>query len=228
MDGTLLPMDQDIFVKDYFTRLARHLAPHGYESHRFTEVMWKGVFAMANNDGSKTNEAAFWEAFSTVYGADKVATDLPLFEEFYETEFQRVQEVCSKDPRAAQIVRGLKQRGVRVALTTNPLFPSIATKSRIRWAGLSPTDFELITTYENCSSCKPNLHYYNDILHRLNLRAEDCIMVGNDVGDDMVARDLGMRVFLLTDCLINKDERDIRVYPHGDFTALAAYLDTLD
>ena len=29
LDGTLLPMDQDAFIKDYFGRLARHLAPHG-------------------------------------------------------------------------------------------------------------------------------------------------------------------------------------------------------
>ena len=30
LDGTLLPMDQDIFVKDYFGRLAKKLAPIGY------------------------------------------------------------------------------------------------------------------------------------------------------------------------------------------------------
>ena len=34
-------------------------------------------------------------------------------------------------------------------------------------------------------------------------------MVGNDVGDDMVAGELGMKVFLLADCLINKTNKDI-------------------
>ena len=31
LDGTLLPMDQDAFTKDYFKRLAGKLAPLGYE-----------------------------------------------------------------------------------------------------------------------------------------------------------------------------------------------------
>lgn len=29
LDGTLLPMDQDIFVKEYFGRLSAKLAPQG-------------------------------------------------------------------------------------------------------------------------------------------------------------------------------------------------------
>ena len=31
-------------------------------------------------------------------------------------------------------------------------------------------------------------------------------MVGNDVTEDMVAEETGMQVFLLTDCLINKEK----------------------
>ena len=34
-----------------------------------------------------------------------------------------------------------------------------------------------------------------------------------------------MKVFLLTDCIINKQEKDISVYPHGNFDALSQYLD---
>ncbi len=52
-------------------------------------------------------------------------------------------------------------------------------------------------------------------------------MVGNDVTDDMAAAELGMQVFLLTDCLINKEERSLTPYPSGDFSALLAYTDQL-
>ena len=31
LDGTLLPMDQDVFVKDYFSRIATKVAPAGYD-----------------------------------------------------------------------------------------------------------------------------------------------------------------------------------------------------
>ena len=65
------------------------------------------------------------------------------------------------------------------------------------------------------------------ILQELDLRAEECVMVGNDVQEDMIARTLGMKVFLLTDCLINKAGEDISQYPHGSFTQLDAYLKEL-
>lgn len=48
-------------------------------------------------------------------------------------------------------------------LATNPIFPKVATESRIRWAGLQPEDFELYTTYEKTCHCKPNPAYYTDI-----------------------------------------------------------------
>lgn len=39
LDGTLLPMDQDVFIKDYFGRLARKLAPYGYEPKKLIEAV---------------------------------------------------------------------------------------------------------------------------------------------------------------------------------------------
>ena len=49
-------------------------------------------------------------------------------------------------------------------------------------------------------------------------------MVGNDVGEDMIAADLGMKVFLLKDCLINKSNTDISIYPNGSFSDLREYV----
>ena len=43
-------------------------------------------------------------------------------------------------------------------------------------------------------------------------------------GQYVAAEKLGMRVFLLTDCLINKDGRDISCYPQGGFSELMAYI----
>lgn len=115
--------------------------------------------------------------------------------------------------------------GLKAALATNPIFPAIATRERIRWAGLTESDFELITTYENIGVCKPNPDYFKEVAERIGVAPEECLMVGNDVGDDMPAEKLGMRVFLLTDCLINKDGEDIEKYPHGDFDALFKYIE---
>lgn len=227
LDGTLLPMDQDQFLKAYMGGLAAKMAPYGYDPKLLIPSIWKGTEAMVRNDGSHSNEDVFWEAFSALYGRDTRA-DEPIFREFYEVEFQQVRHSCGFDPRANAIIDLLKSKGLRVVLATNPLFPAIATRSRACWAGLDPEDFALITTYENSRFCKPNPDYYRDILDTLQVRPEECVMVGNDVGEDMIAQKLGMQVFLLTDCLINKHNTDISRYPHGGFDALLEWVGGLD
>ena len=223
LDGTLLPMDQDEFVKGYFRLLAKKLAPYGYEPDKLVKAVWHGTGAMIQNDGSCTNEVVFWNDFTNIFGEQARAHE-PVFAEYYEKDFQQVKNSCGYTPKAAEIVRSLKAAGVRVALATNPVFPAIATESRICWAGLEPEEFELYTTYENIGFCKPNLDYYREILCRMELDAADCLMVGNDVDEDMVAGKLGMEVFLLTDHLINKSGTDINAFPHGSFDDLRARL----
>lgn len=226
LDGTLLPMDQDKFVKSYLGRMAKKMAPHGYEADTLVKSIWKGTGAMVMNDGSVTNAEAFWNVFSKLMGRD-ARVDEPLFEEYYQNEFQGVKDDCSFDPRANQAIQEIKALGYHVALATNPLFPTIATYSRAKWAGLNPEDFDLITTYETSRHCKPNPEYYRDVLGTLNLKAEECVMVGNDVGEDMIAEKLGMKVFLLTDCIINKENKDISCYPHGSFPELMDFIRAL-
>lgn len=223
LDGTLLPMDQDLFIKTYLSRMAKKMAPHGYDPDLLVSGIWKGSAAMIRNDGSMTNEDVFWSTFNAVAGRNCRA-DEQLFIDFYSNEFQDVKTVCGFEPKSAQVIAELRARGIRVALATNPLFPAIATHSRIRWAGLDPEDFELITTYENSSHSKPNPDYFREILAKLDVTAENCLMVGNDVDDDMAAAEIGMDVFLLTDSLINHHNKNIEIYPHGGIDQLIAYV----
>lgn len=225
LDGTLLPMDQDVFTKAYFKRLAAKLLPYGYEAEKLTEAIWTSTSDMVTNNGNCTNEEAFWRRFRKIFG-DGVLTDKPIFDEYYRKEFQEVASSCGFNPEASGTVASLKNKGYRIALATNPIFPSVATESRIRWAGLKPSDFELYTTYENTGYCKPNPRYYSDILDRLCCKADKCLMVGNDVAEDMVAAaSVGIPVFLLNDCLINKKNSDISIYPSGSFAQLMDFIE---
>lgn len=223
LDGTLLPMDQELFIKAYLGGLAKYMAPHGYDPDSIVKSIWAGTRAMIANDGSRTNEEVFWDTFCAICKPD-AREDEPLFQRFYETDFQSVQHVCGFEPRAAQTIREIRAMGYRTILATNPLFPPIATHSRIRWAGLQTDDFEWITTYNNSGSCKPNLQYYREILQKRGLNAEECLMVGNDADEDMIAAGLGMKVFLLTPCLINKSGVDISGFPQGSFGELMDFI----
>ena len=226
LDGTLLPMDQDKFTEAYFKMLTKKLLPHGYEPKKLIDSIWVGTAAMVRNAGQQTNEEAFWKKFMELNG-DQVLADKPLFEEFYQKDFQQVKDFCGYNPKAAQIVAALKQRGFRLALATNPIFPAAATESRIGWAGVVPEDFEWYTTYENSSYCKPNPDYYRALLAKLKVQPEECLMVGNDASEDAAALKVGMSFFLLTDCLINKENKDISEYPQGDFDKLLEFVNEL-
>jgi len=223
LDGTLLPMDQDYFISSYMKMLAAKLAPHGYEPGEMINSIWSGCHDMFSNDGSVKNEVRFWERMEKIYG-ERTAALYPLLDEFYSVDFKQASRFCGHTPKSAELLAKLKAAGYRLVLATNPVFPAVAVEARIEWAGVMKEDFELITTYENVSHCKPNPDYYREILSLLLLDPTECLMVGNDVEDDMVAESVGMKVFLLTDCLINKKNADITAYPQGGFEELAAFI----
>ena len=71
----------------------------------------------------------------------------------------------------------------------------------------------------------PNPANYRDILAQLGKRPQNCLMVGNDVSEDMIpARAVGMQVFLLEDCLINKSGEALEQFPRGGFAELKDFL----
>ena len=145
LDGTLLPMDQNVFVKAYFGGIAKRLAVHGYDPNTLIDGIWKGTGAMIKNDGVKSNEEVFWDTFARIFG-EQSREDEPKFNQFYVEDFDKVQASCGFDPKAAPTVKALKARGFRLALATNPIFPSIATQKRMCWAGLDKDDFELFSS----------------------------------------------------------------------------------
>lgn len=226
LDGTLLPLDQDLFMKYYFGGLAGKLVPLGYDKDTLVPNVWAGTKAMVLNDGTKTNEEAFWDTFCGLAGKD-CRIDMPVFDSFYRHEFSAAKNACQPTPAAKELIDFIKEKDKRLILATNPLFPFVATENRTHWAGLSTDDFELITTYENCHYCKPNPKYYVEIMEKTGLKPEECLMVGNNAEEDMIAETLGMKVFLLTDCLINEKNADISNYPQGGFKELKEFLAAL-
>ena len=226
LDGTLLPMDQEKFTKAYFKGLSKKLMPHGYDPEKLISAIWAGTASMIKNDGSISNEDAFWKTFETIF-PEKGKTDEPIFEHFYRNEFDAVRDACGSTENAQKLVSLLKEKGLTLILASNPIFPMIAQTKRMAWAGVNPEDFSYITSYENSSFCKPNPAYYEEIIRKNNLNPADCLMIGNDAIEDTAALKTGMNVFLLTDCLLNKDGRDISGYTHGTYEDLFEYLNHL-
>ena len=228
LDGTLLPMDQNEFLKGYFGLLTKKMVANGYDAQTFMRALLTGTDAMVANDGSTTNEAVFWREFGKFY-AEGGLPCTALFDEFYQTEFPKTAAFCHYDPRPRRIVDLVKEKGLVPVLATAPAFPAVATETRMGYVGLTPDDFSLYTTYENSTYCKPSVGYYREVLAKIGYAPEECLMVGNDVTDDMMpASEVGMKVFLLTDYLINKIGADVSAYPHGGYDELIAFIQEIE
>ncbi|GIV81169.1 MAG: hypothetical protein KatS3mg051_0523 [Anaerolineae bacterium] len=84
------------------------------------------------------------------------------------------------------------------SIATNPLFPYVAVRHRLAWAGV-PVDqvpLTLVTTLDNMHFAKPHPAYYEEILARLGLEAREAIMVGDDWEHDILpARAAGLNAF---------------------------------
>ncbi len=227
LDGTLLPMDQNKFLKGYFGLLTEKMVKNGYDAATFMKALLSGTDAMVANDGSMTNEALFWRVFGRFY-AEGTLPPISLFDEFYREDFPKTKAFCGYDARPRGIVDTVKEKGLLCVLATAPAFPAVATETRMGYVGLSPDDFALYTTYENCTYCKPSEGYYREVLAKIGCAPEECLMVGNDVTDDMVpATAVGMQTFLLTDYLINKNGADINAYRHGNYDDLLCFIQSL-
>lgn len=228
LDGTLLPMVQDEFVKFYMPLLAKSYMNAGVslDPKKFIGAVWAGYEAMVKNDGSRTNREAFWSYIEPelpipTEESEKIALD------FYADEFNQAICTTKPNPVSNQIVKRAKERGFETYLATNPVFPRCATMNRIRWAGLDAEDFKVITTYETCTYCKPNPEYFRGILEEFSLEPSECLMVGNDVAEDLSIRSLGVKTYLVTDTMENKKNLTIDTEYMGTLDELLKFIETI-
>ena len=68
LDGTLLPMDQEVFTKTYFHDICKKMISYGYEPESLSKGIWAGTAAMVCNNGEDTNENVFWQKFKEIFG----------------------------------------------------------------------------------------------------------------------------------------------------------------
>lgn len=199
LDDTLLENDIQPFVQRYFTLLATTLAD-STPKELFLRAMQLAVQAMLTKQlPAGTLQNTFDEVFYPALGVSKV--DLAgKIEEFYRTEYPRLQPLTRQKPDAIQLVKDVIGRGWQVVVATNPLFPRTAIEQRLEWAGMPVNQFPfaLVTTYENSHFCKPNPAYYAEILALLRWPQIPAVMIGNSLQDDILpAEQLGMPTYWL-------------------------------
>jgi FMN phosphatase YigB (HAD superfamily) len=203
LDGTLLPFDHEAFFAGYFKSLLPHIA-HLVDKDKIVDQIWAATMeTVQNEDPNLTNMEVFKQSFLSKTGLREEEI-WPIFDKYYEESFSELRILTEPTPISKEICRTLHDKGYRLVLATNPIFPEAAIRHRMRWAGIDDIPFALVTTMEKMHYCKPNPKYFIEILDIIDETPNHCMMIGNDVQEDGVAGKLGMQTFLVRDMVIDR------------------------
>jgi FMN phosphatase YigB (HAD superfamily) len=74
------------------------------------------------------------------------------------------------------------------------------------------------------STCKPNPEYFLDLASRLDVEPSACLMVGNDVQQDLPASEAGMGTFLVEGQVIDRGSSQFEPDARGSLEDLGRFL----
>jgi len=197
LDGTLLELSMTQFLEQYLTGMAQELKDH-LDPDRLPGWVQAAVRAvLLDTRPDISNEEVFWEAFRELSGADRNVI-MAAVDSFHRRHLPALRHLAEPAPGARRAVDAARRYSRRLVLATQPLYPAAAIGERVRWAGLAPAEFHLITSMENMWACKPWVQYYQAILDLVGAGdPRRVLMVGNDPILDMAAGSLGIHTFLL-------------------------------
>lgn len=222
LDGTLLPIDIEQFMNLYFYEMYKNFEDILDRETLVNHVM-KATAIMVKDTSLRTNEEVFMDAYEMLIGSD-ISDHKARWDKFYAGSYKNVQASSKTSAEMIEAVSLLKVKGYQLVLVTNPLFPEYAITQRIGWAGLSVDDFDYVTSFEKNSACKPQLRIYEEVMSHMSLKAEACMMVGNDVQEDMIAGRLGMATYLVTEHILHRTEEPIVADYQGNYSDFLAFV----
>jgi FMN phosphatase YigB (HAD superfamily) len=197
LDNTLILFDEARFYQGYFQKIEK-LFTDIMPADKFVEQLIGATRALVQNKGEMTNAEYFMTAFAQDY-KDRRKELWNRFLHFYETEYDNLEANFKLPDHLYETMDKIVQTGLKMVLASNPIFPFDVQMKRLAWAKLDHLPFDLVTHIENMSFCKPRIEYYLEISQKINEPPENCMMVGNDPVNDLIAAHTGMKTYLVDD-----------------------------
>lgn len=206
LDDTLLGNPMSRFLPAYFAALEQRLS-HFMVGRDLRQMMHASVQVLqANQNPQVSNIEAFMADFVRRVGvpAEDIQQALLLF---YKEDYPHLRQYTARRPEAREVVQYLLNKGLKVVIATNPLFPATAIEQRLAWAGIDHLAYTLVTTMENSHFSKPNPRYYQEILAKVDSLPEFTWMVGDDPKNDIIpAHQLGLKTWWVADAAQNNPQ----------------------
>ena len=225
LDGTLLPIDMEDFEKIYYRSITNKFIDI-ISPEKLLYIMGESLKSMIANTEMISNEDAFMNTLKTFIKESEFEEYQQRFTDFYENEFIVLKQVVKPNKSIQKAVRVLKEKGYDCIVATNPMFPKLAITKRIEWAGFNRSDFSYVTSFEENHFCKPQIDYYKEVLEANNKKAEECLMVGNDQIEDLIATTLGISTYFITDHALYRENGFEGDY-QGDYQSFLDFVEAL-
>ena len=197
LDNTLVLFDEPAFYERYFTHICRNFSDI-FPPEEFRHRLLRATMALRRSSGEVSNRRYFLDVFTEGHG--RPVTELwRRFMKFYEDEYDRIEVEVKVPAGLHEGITGLQRRGLKLVVASNPIFPLMVQEKRMAWAGIDRFRFDLVTHIDNMTFVKPRLEYYLQICEKIHVAPGECLMVGNDPVNDMVAALTGMKTYLTTE-----------------------------
>lgn len=186
MDGVLFDTE-----RAYMKRLNRFMRQDGMQIDM--EMQMKLL-------GSSDNDK--WNYINNLYNQTQTREEFfKRYDAFYKDDPFSYQKIIFDE--VEDTLHALSKRGYRLALASSSI------KKEIEIA-LTQCNFQHLFTSilsgEECIATKPDPQIYLDTLHKLNLKAEDCIVIEDSEIGIKAAKGAGLRVIARKDDYINVDQ----------------------
>ncbi len=234
LDDTLLETNIEAFLPAYYGALAEYLKPR-VPPPDLLSALRSGVQLMLDNDDpSRTLQQVFESHF---YGRLSVAQDTlqAAIHEFYAVVFPTLRNYTRVREDARAFVEWALAQGHQVSIATDPVFPRAAVLERIRWAGLDPAQFALVSSFETFHFTKSRPAFFAEFIGQLGWPDRAVLMAGNDIERDLrPAEVLGLDTFHVNGALNGTASSSAQSLPaasgreQGDLRALQAWLQSVN
>ncbi|MBK9927082.1 MAG: HAD hydrolase-like protein [Anaerolineales bacterium] len=197
LDDTLLDTNIEAFIPAYFQSLSEHVASYVSPNVMLPALSSATKLMMSSDDPSRTLQCVFEADFYEKLGVSKQKLTEAI-DYYYDNVFPGIEVKTKRRPDAAPLIEWALSKGYRLAVATDPLFPRKATLHRLRWAGLDPSQFEIVSTFEDFHFTKAFPEYYAEVLGQLGWPDGPVLMVGNDAQRDLIpANRLGLKTYFI-------------------------------
>ena len=225
LDNTMVLYDEPAFYESYFISICRMFSDI-FTPDEFKTRVIRATMALRQNNGEMSNRRFFMNMFTE--GCEEREDEIwQRFMQFYETEYHKIVVEVKVPDGLHDTLERMHRDGLKLVVASNPIFPLMVQHSRMDWADIEKSRFNLVTHIDNMSFVKPRTEYYLQICEKIGEDPAGCLMVGNDAVHDMVAGAVGMKTFLTeeageidyTSVIVNVDDRhQLQHIPKPDFS----------